>query len=309
MIRFPKKNIAQRSLNKPNPLKPKRIEQLGITEDGPPVDHKELVKANKQALADIKKNVELYEVPNDLEGMGELYPEELWRMHKDLEMLYERHKLSKDQKKELDRRTYRSLTNLEQEADDLLYKFVQNKVKEVGVKPYFELVQKLLNDKSRTQLALRCVIASIGDYKRDTLEVFSNKEMSGARFYLASQKKTSIDPLTGESIPIIDDESDGYERSESESLRDKTHSLVLKLELGPKITKRDHMPDYLREHMGDVLVGLGHEIPTDQNQAWKMLDSISKDSTIEDRIVARIAYLIMNATVHKDDKDLPRLGG
>lgn len=309
MIRYPKKNIAQRSLDKPpkNVIKPHNspITELPITDQGP----KDLVKANKDVLAGIKNSVELYQIPSNLVGMGELYPEKLWRMHKDLEMIYERSKLTKEQKRELDNRTSRSLTSLEQEADELLYNFVQQKVKMVGVKPYFELVQKLLNDKSRAQLALRCVIASIGDYKRDTLEIYNNDEMSGARFYLASQKKMGVDPLTGESIQVIDDDTVGYERSDNDIIRDRSHKLVIKIELGPEITKRDHMPDYLREHMREVLVGLGHEVPTDQNQAWRMLDQVSKNSTIEDRIIARIAYLIMNATIHKDDKDVKKLTG
>lgn len=67
----------------------------------------------------------------------------------------------------------------------------------------------------------------------------------------------------------------------------------------PEPTERDKMPSSIAGQMSNILSGFGINVQTNRD-AWDVLSVKSKTSSVEDRIISRIAYLIMNANVRKN---------
>ena len=89
---------------------------------------------------------------------------------------------------------------------------------------------------------------------------------------------------------------EGYERSEK--FNSPKHKILVEFLISPPITSRDRMPTDIAGQMETILEGYGIII-TDSNQIANILHNQSQSASIEERIVARVAYLIMNSAVHK----------
>lgn len=283
MIRYPKKNIAQRSEDRQNQLPAKIVEvpDKGISEPQLPAP----TEPESAQLAP----------PAPAPWAGTLYPSQLWHLHRDLELyVYQRHTLSPKERQELDERIPGSLRQAEQRADKLLYGFVQDHINRIGVESYYHLLEQATNDKIRILLALRCLMASTIQYEESTLVIFSNDSMNSRDFFPDnSYWTTETDPLTGEKIEVVQDKK-GYTRSEE--VQSKKHRERMRGIIGTPISDKDKMPKEMAEQMRNILVSYG----IDPNiEPAILLDQQSKDATIEERILARIAYLVMNAVVRK----------
>jgi hypothetical protein len=108
----------------------------------------------------------------------------------------------------------------------------------------------------------------------------------------------------GKSAIFIDyetDENAPYKRQSE--VTSKRHYEVAKItDAGTK--KIDKITRKWGEVMDEVLEGFGHKVETIE-EAWGLLETVSRDSTIEERILSKIAYLITHATVTRKNKMLP----
>jgi len=302
MKRYNQKNIAQRfadrQAKKSNKIKSYKSVAVDLTKDSPKSN-----LASREVVAVSQSVQNAKECPGALWN-DKLYPARLWHIHKDLDLLaYHSHKLSKKEKEKLFERLPANLVVAERQADRALYRFVENEVNKVGVDTYGAMLRKAMTPKSKILLALRCWIASAQQNRpRDGIIIYQNRSMNSADFFPESAKRIGIDPETKEEFVyyiegdgINEEDDDPYTRSKVH--QSQKHIKVREIkEPGP--TKRDKLPGIMHHQMKLILEDFGHSVET-TNQAWKILDKISKNSSIEDRIVARISYLIINATTHE----------
>lgn len=288
-IRFPKKNIAQhqadRQVKSNTPKEPKPQEIVQVPEEKEPE----------------------YEVPFFALGpsVNTLYPIKLHRLHEDLEMLGRLASLPPRERRELQKRLPPSLPQAEAKADKMLADFVQKVVRMQGQENYLNRLKEAMTDQVQIMLALRCWIAAkTVESPKNKIVIYRNKAMNAWDFFPASARQTMIDPSTGEEMVYINYETDEkapYKRQEEVS--SKRHFEVAKVEdPGPK--KIDQLPKQWANVMDEVLLGFGHEV-TNINEAWVLLDQVSKDSSIEERILSKIAYLITHSQVTHKNKALP----
>ena len=247
---------------------------------------------------------------DDFYSSNGIYPDKLSQMHHDLDKwAYNYNNLSKKEKEEYQEKYGSiSLNGLEKQADQLLLNYVQFQINSIGQKAYYDQLQRLTTRNGRVLLALRCFIAATTDEKpKETLIIYSNREMNATDFFPKNSIKTMIDPKTGEPTILIDYQDDPnknpYERSE---IIKNNHQEIAKF-FGPEPTKRDKLPKNFAEQMQFLLEEYGYKVSTHE-EAWNLLDGLSKQSSINDRIVSRISYLIINATTQKktykiDNKD------
>jgi hypothetical protein len=278
MIRFPKRNIAQRQEDRDNnPVKP----EPALPAPVPPAPE--------------PQPEQVPVIRGDAPWVGILYPSQLWSLHRDIDVFaYERHTLSPKDRDELDARIPKSIGQAERQADKLLYDFVQSHINQIGTEAYYKLLEQATNDKIRILLALRCLMASTTAYEESTLVIFTNTIMDSKDFYPdPSYWVTETDPITGEKIQVVQDKK-AYQRSEE--VQSRKHRVRMQGIMGPKASDRDKMPTQMADQMRAVLESYG----IDPNVgAAALLDHHSKGASIEERILARIAYLVMNAVVRK----------
>jgi hypothetical protein len=183
----------------------------------------------------------------------------------------------------------------------VLNKFVQDHINRIGADQYYKLLESAMNDNIRIILALRCIIASTNQYNQDRLIISSNKAMNSSDFYGAEHWKDEIDPITGERIKIVVDE-DPYKRSND--FVSKMHKKIVDKIISPPLSKLDILPSNIYDKMVFILKEYNINI-TSINDAYRQLDVISRKSSIENRILARISYLILNAKVNSIKYLLP----
>jgi hypothetical protein len=286
MMNYPKRNIAQ---NAPDSRKKKK--PVVVVHSPPPPKKQKSTPSCPGATW------------NDV-----LYPSELWQMYEDLDKItYQRGRLSDKERDEIQKRMPSSLRQAEDEADQKLFEFVQNAINTKGVKTYSDILKRAMTGDAQALLALRCYAASTAGIRiRDVIQIFNNKAMNSHDFFPGSCQRTGTDPQTGKSMTYVVDrpESDDDPYWRSQNHKSTKHRMVRRLATDPKPTKRDKMPPSLANQMAKILAGFGIRV-TSNEEAWEALSERSRAASIEDRIVARIAYLIMNATVHQDNK----LGG
>lgn len=293
-IRFPKKNIAQHQAD--------RIRKEAIPEP----KETEIVKVGPEP--EPKPELEEYpELPFFSLGpcANTLYPSKLHRLHEDLELLGRIGSLPPRERRELQRRLPGSMVQAEAKADKMLEDFVQSVIKVRGQEKYTEQLKGAINDQIQIMLALRCYIAAkTVEGTKNKIVIYRNKVMNSWDFFPESARQTIIDPKTGEQTVYINyetDENAPYKRQME--MTSRKHFEVAKVEdKGPK--KVDRLPRQWGDVMNEVLIGFGHEVDT-LDEAWILLDQVSKDSTIEERILSKIAYMITHATVTKRNKMLP----
>lgn len=320
MMRYPKKNIAQRFMNKSK--KPKQISEEESSKDSAeeqPLKLENIPKIPTVYIpppAVVKPQDPLDKYSDDIVCYNaiwsdKLYPSKLWQIHNDLDKLtYYRKELSNEEIQEINDRLPGSLRQAEQYADKLLFKFVQDQVNLVGLEEYSKILQKAITPEVRILLALRCFIAaSTNDSPPDSITIYRNKTLESKDFFPDSCMDTWTNPETGKeetyytNQPQKDEQDkdssdeDPYWRS-SNHQSDK-HSIATKL-VQPDKSKRDKLPASFKEQMKSMLnKEFGIEVEN-LRDAWDQLDKISKDFSIETRILGRIAYLITNASVqHK----------
>jgi hypothetical protein len=283
MIRFPKRNVAQ-----PIQKKPKKPAEIAIQEQ-------------EENHVEVKKPV------CPAKWSDRLYPSELWQLHDDLDtMAYRRGQLSPKEREELSKRLPSTLSQAEADADKRLFDFVQDAINTTGIVQYSNMLKQAMTPDAQLMLALRCYAAATsGERIRDTIKIFSHKTMNSLDFFPESCRRMGRDPRTGRSMPYVVDRADSednpYWRAQNHSIKQRMRRQIT---TDPEPTQRDRLPPHMLGQISQVLSGFGINVQSNK-EAWTLLSDISKGAQVEDRIVARIAYLIMNATVHKDN----RLGG
>lgn len=273
MINFPKRNVAQHIV-----VRPKQHTEIVVSQPELP--------ESSESKPDLTCPGAIW---ND-----KLYPSELWRMHDDLDKLVYG-KLSEKEIEDIRERVYGSLKEAEAVADEKLFKFVQDSIDSIGIENYSDMLKKAITPNSQILLALRCYAAATSETRvRDIIEVYSNRSMNSIDFFPDSCKVN----LDGEEYVVDRPEKveDPYWRSQNHN--SIKHRRIRKIITDPEQTEKDKMPPSMAEQMSNVLKGFGINIHTNID-AWNMLDARSKKSSVEDRIISRIAYLVMNATVHK----------
>jgi hypothetical protein len=281
-IRFPKKNIAQQQAERRlKPVEPKPVKIINVPEDPGPREP---------------------EVGGPL--VNKLYPEKLYRLHMDLDLLGKLSYLSEKEQREVRRRLPGSLVQAEARADKLLEKFVKSEVHRVGLQGYGAVLKRSMNNQIQLMLALRCWIAAkTVDGPRNTIKIYRNEVMSGYEFFPAESRKTMVG-ADGAPMMFIDYETDEdapYKRADE--VQSKRHYQVGEIrDPGPK--KQDRMPKKWAVVMDEVLAGFGYQVETVE-EAWKLLSKVSKSATIEERILSKIAYMVTHATIHRKVRELP----
>jgi hypothetical protein len=213
-------------------------------------------------------------------------------------------KLSAKERNEIGERMPSSLRQAEAEADKKLYDFVQTAVNTGGIQQYANILKQAMSGNAQELLALRCFAAATSGVRiRDTIQIFSNKPMNSIDFFPDSCRGTIPDPKTGKATPYVvdrpDDDDDPYWRASNHA--SGKHRMVRRMATDQKQTKRDKLPPSMTQQISALLSKLGIHVRTHE-EAWEELSNRSRKASIEDRIVARIAYLIMNATIHQDNK-------
>lgn len=294
-IRFPKKNIAQHQAD--------RFKKESLPKEPEPEPEVRIVKSEPKP--------DLTEIPFFSLGtnVNKLYPTRLHRLHEDLELLGRLNTFPSEQakriQKELSRRLPSSLPQAEAKADRMIEEFVRNVVKIQGQEQYTQRLKEAMTDQIQIMLALRCWIAAKTiETPRNTIKIFRNKVMNSWEFFPESARTTTVDPKTGEQQIYINyetDENAPYKRQQ-EVISRKHYQIGEVKDPGPK--KIDQMPQEWGQVMSEVLLNFGYEVDSIRT-AWDILEEVSRDSTIEERILSKIAYLITHANVHKKNKELP----
>jgi len=309
MLRFPKKNIAQRGFDRKKAA----------------TGHYKLQEKQLPATEKPKKVIK-EEEPQSTEYLdavwaGKLYPHELWNMHCDIDK-FAYQKLSVEELSVIKRKLSLawldwkddienpkipppfSLSQVESDADKILFDFVQNSMNIIGVEAYGAMLQQAITDEARILLALRCYIAATsGKRERDSIKIYRNKQMDSWDFFPKECKRIGVDPQTGKKFTYyVDrpkkkkgDKDDLYWRSKNHQSAD--HYIVSKF-VEPELSQKDKMPINIAPQMAEILSDFGIKVNSHE-KAWNELSNRSRNASIENRIVARIAYLITNATVHK----------
>jgi hypothetical protein len=291
-IRFPKKNIAQHQRD--------RLVKKDITEP----TQEEIVQVPEQTPRSAFEDMPSIPFFETGPCANTLYPTKLHRLHEDVAMLSRLGSLPKKARLELQKRLPCSMVQAEAKADKMLSEFVQRVVKMEGQEAYGKRLKEAMNDQIQVMLALRCWIAArTVKAPRNVITIYRNKVMEAWEFFPESSRKTMTDP-DGKSAIFIDyetDENAPYKRQSE--VTSKRHYEVAKItDPGPK--KIDKLPPKWGEVMDEVLEGFGHKVETIE-EAWGLLETVSRDSTIEERILSKIAYLITHATVTRKNKMLP----
>jgi hypothetical protein len=222
----------------------------------------------------------------------------------DLDLLGKLSYLSEKEQREVRRRLPGSLVQAEARADKLLEKFVKSEVGRVGLKGYGAVLKRSMNKQVQLLLALRCWIAArTVDGPRNTIKIYRNEVMSGYEFFPVESRKTMIG-ADGAPMMFIDYETDEdapYKRADE--VKSRKHYQVGEIrDPGPK--KIDRMPKKWAVVMDEVLAGFGYQVGSVE-EAWKLLSKVSKDATIEERILSKIAYMVTHATIHREIRKLP----
>lgn len=291
-IRFPKKNIAQQQAEKrlkaKNEPKPE-----SIIEAPDVVRSRESLGDSEWGLSPLGSNA------------NHLYPGNLHRLHEDIEQLGRLQSLPKKEREELQKRLPSSLSAAEDKANRMLESYIRKAVPIVGRDTYIKRLKDAMSQQAQTMLAIRCWIAAkTTTGPKNSIQIYRNKAMEAWEFFPESAKESIIDPKTGQSSIFINyetDDDDPYERQEI--VKSKRHYEVGRIdEPGPK--KIDRLPEQWGDAMEKVLEGYGYQVE-DLTHAWKLLDKVSKESSIEDRILSKIAYLITHVTSNNKNKMLP----
>lgn len=300
MIRYPKRNVGQPKKSVRPPIEPEEIPQLEIRAEKSEPTQAELVPVQPSPPPP-----PTLPVPCGPAKWAEvLYPSKLWSLHQDLDYYtYRRHTMSKEEREVMEARLPPSTMMAESVADKLLDDFVVSAIERMGTQSYYSLLQQAMTDNAKIMLALRCLIASSVEYSQSKITIYRNKVMNSADFFPQSQWETMKDPQTGETIQVAKAE-EGYERSEK--FNSRKHQVLIEFFISPPITDRDKMPTDVAGQMKLVLEGYGISID-DPNKIWDRLSQQSQTSSIEERIVARIAYLIMNSAFRKKPPQTPLL--
>lgn len=328
-ISFPKKNIAQRSLER----QPRVIDiaQDSITEEDveKAISNKVTVAAtpelppqdilNKMLKGEPLPPPVVYEKAVREEQIechgkhgGDLYPKKLWQLHHDLDILtYERHLYSEKDLKKYEARMPCSLQSAESAADRMLIRFIQTRTNQLGAEAYLEKLQEAMEDDAHILFALRCYIAAdVEDQKTtpDEVQIFHHRGMNSADFFPDSCRHSYINEEGEEayfytnSPGLGEKEEDKNKYWRAQNHKSDKHQLAHRLKAPPR-TSVDVMPANHRHHMSQVLSYFGIEVESTKH-AWEILTERGRDTSIEDRILARVAYLVANARVHGKEQEL-----
>lgn len=298
MIRYPKRNVGQPKKPARPQIEPEGVPQLEVKVEPTQTELVSLPSPPPpppQTLPALCGPAKWAEV---------LYPSKLWNLHQDLDYYtYRRHTMSKEEREVMEERLPPSTMMAESVADKLLDDFVVAAIERMGTQSYYSLLQQAMTDNAKIMLALRCLIASSVEYSQSKITIYRNKVMNSADFFPQNQWESMKDPQTGETIQVAKAE-EGYERSEK--FNSRKHQVLIEFFISPPITDRDKMPTDVAGQMKLVLEGYGISID-DPNKIWDKLSQQSQISSIEERIVARIAYLIMNSAFRKKPPQTPLL--
>lgn len=313
MIRYPKRNIAQKpekqlpAIAPPEPLPtPNPTPQYSIVQDLtqiPPINLPTPITSSYLVPPGAEEEI----VCENAHWHNILYPAKLWQINNDLDvMAYSMHKLSpEDQQKLMDRIPF-SMAHAERQADTLLKNFIRKAVHNMGRDSYVKTLESAATDNSKILFALRCGIASsqaksdiaVGD----AFTIYHNEEMGGGHFYPDECKRTGKDPETGEEFVYYTDTPEKSDKDYGPYWRAENHispkHTVRQRIKQPALGKMDYMPEEMFGGIKEILLKYNITI-TCHADAWKSLDEFSKKTSVEDRILARIMYLIANAQHNK----------
>lgn len=275
MINYPKRTIADRVAN--SHKQPKK-NNMPISKE-----------RHKQDLVETDD----YKAPSKWADI--LYPSKLWRLYNNINNL---HALPEKKRRQILEGMPPTLSAAETLANKMLYKFISAKVREIGSRQYYKLVEQAMTINSTLMMAYRCVIACMSDYKPDELDIYRNEVMNSIDFFSKDSIKTYIDPVTGREEILIDNSSEPYDRSDS--FISSKHRRIYHIKADNAANKEDYMPEYFAERMKDIVRRHGGKVPDTLKQAWDELEHISNSSSVEERILARIAYLIGHSMLNSN---------
>jgi hypothetical protein len=226
-----------------------------------------------------------------------VYPEALWRLYDDLCTLwYHSHKLTQKEREELEKRLPGGLRNAEEQADALLYDYIRRQIRQIGPNEYAKLAAAHMSAKARKMLLFRCAIACLDRQPRqaDTIEIRHNKMLDTIGLL-------SLAKLYGYEVAdhVLDEEEKPVD---IKPLAEKdVFTVVVKEEIPTKENPRDRLPDDVLGEVRRLFSEAGVAFPGNLNLAWTELEALWMDSTVDEKIVSRIAYLIVQATAGKQE--------
>lgn len=297
---YPRRNALQRDFDRKSKVQNINQKNQIVINETPKV-------TNLASKTEIIPEIEFIIVKNEQQDNNKLYPQKLWQLHDDINtMFYGLHKLSETERQELYERFPYSLSQAEKLADKLLFEFIQDKINTIGPDQYHALLQRSMSKQAQILYALRCFIATHDITQiNDSVQIYKNNVMNSHDFYPESCKGIYIDEDGVEQTYYKErpcDKKDGpYWRSENHQSTKHRLSRTL-LNQKPK-NSIDELPIRFRDELKQVLLDLGITVESNDS-AWNQLDLQSKQSTIDERIVARIAYLITNININKKQKQI-----
>lgn len=224
--------------------------------------------------------------PCAVSGDIRIYPQELYQLHTDLDSLAYGD-LSQEESSRIFRRLPGSMEEAENRADRMLADHLQREISRVGYERYRRAVLDRANEDARVMYSLRCYIASSAiTAEPDVIEVYPHVPLNNTMFH---DPKDVVD--TGEGPAIDETESeDPYSRALSKVDDRKPIERIVS---GYRPSARDLLPESMRPRIENILASYGLKV--DKDNAWKVLDDISRRSAVHDRIISRILYLMTNA--------------
>jgi hypothetical protein len=221
--------------------------------------------------------------------MCDLYPDELYQLHCDLDAFANGH---------VDEGVYdrlpASLAEAEALADSLLEGHLRVTLEEIGQEEYFRLLVGAASEDAKLLYALRCFIACSGiTPKPDRIEIFDNKVDLSVR-----SSEPDYNLSLEEKFRKNYEKSFGYSPggahrhgSPDGNWRNSASSAV-KVE-NHVVSDRDVLPWGMLPKFRDILDGFGLEV-TGEN-VWGLLSEHGRRASVRDRIIGRLLYLVENA--------------
>jgi hypothetical protein len=181
-----------------------------------------------------------------------------------------------------------NLKEVEETADKLLMHHVAEVLRKIGPQKYADLVRESMSNEAWIIFLLRCVIACSDDAPPDTIEIRRNKKSIGSLQFAAlakaedEKKKQEFVDDDGNPIDIGSiDVSDMFE-------------VIERTEVKQERTQRDRMPKTLLTSVLEFLAQEGIDA-SDIKKAWDELEKRWRPVSIHEKIVSRVAYLIVNS--------------
>jgi hypothetical protein len=223
-----------------------------------------------------------------------IYSNALWNLYDDIcQVFYGR--LPPEAREKILEKLPCGINEIERTADKLLMRHVAILLERIGPQQYASLVRDNMTREGWIIFLLRCLIACYdADSQPDILEIRTNRAMGSME--LAALVRASGD----KSQEFVDD--DGKAISVESIDVSGMFTLVSRTEMRSSKTAKDRMPNSLVPTIREALDQMGIKMPKDLKEAWAALEPRWKAVSVDEKIVSRIAYLIVNSTANRNSK-------